>query len=63
MKFSELEPGTIFMRMDVFGEWDKCIKLRKNYDLWNTVYLDGDFAGGFCTTDDNRNIEVSKNAT
>lgn len=62
MKFSELKPGAIFMRMDALGEWDKCIKLRKHYGLWNTVYLDGHFAGGFCTTDDNINIKVTNNA-
>lgn len=59
MRFSSLPPGTVFNRKDSHGGSDKCIKLHTPFREWNCVYLDGKFAGGFCSTDDDKEIEPS----
>lgn len=51
--FKNLVPGALFIREDAFGSKDVCMKLRSPSTCeWNSVYLEGNFAGGLCGTGD-----------
>jgi len=56
--FADVVPGTQFLRTDFHGNVDSCLKLRTHAGEWNTVYLSGTFAGGFCYTDDKAEIKL-----
>jgi hypothetical protein len=52
LRFADIPEGARYLRKDCRGQWDRCVKLKGDVNgTWNSVYLDGLFAGGLCCTD------------